>query len=286
MSRAVLCTRCRQLISGAETRCPFCQAAQPNLGGAGPGLLAFFRDVQVTDGLVGLMGLLYAVSLAIDPPTFRFEDGLFAIGAPSSRALSMLGMTGGPAWSCGQVWTLLTATFLHGGLLHILFNLSWLRQLGSLTQDLLGPARFFVLFIVSGVSGFLLSNLVTNAPTIGASCGLFGMYGALMVFGKRRGGTLGAGLSRQMLSWAVSGFLFTLMMGNVNHMGHLGGFLGGAGAAFFMPKFENVRESRGVMLLAVALGALTLLAFVLSGLASAGLLPSSNPLCAAALGLR
>jgi hypothetical protein len=53
-----------------------------------------------------------------------------------------------------------------------------------------------------------------------------------------------------------------------------------------MPKFENVRESRGVMLLAVGLGALTLLAFVLSGLASAGLLPSSNPICAAALGLR
>ena len=279
MSRAVLCTRCRQLISGAETRCPFCQAAQPNLAGAGPGLLSFFRDVPVTDGLVGLMGLLYAVSLAVEPPSFRFEDGLFAIGAPSNRALLLLGMTGGAAWTCGYLWTLLTASFLHGGLLHILFNLSWLRQLGALTHDLLGPARFFVIFTVSGVSGFLLSNLVTNAPTIGASCGLFGMYGALMVFGKRRGGTLGAGLSRQMMSWAISGFLFTLMMGNVNHLGHLGGFLGGAGAAFFMPKFENVRESRGVMLLAVALGALTLLGLGASVVTNWTAVMSNGPVC-------
>ena len=281
---AVLCTHCRQLISPQETRCPFCKAAQPNLLGGGPQLLALFREAELTSPLLGVMGLLYVASLAIDPPGFRLEDGLFRLGAPSSKALNLLGMTGGAAWICGRWWTLLTASFLHGSLLHILFNVSWLRQLGALTESLLGPARFFVIFTAAGVGGFLLSNLVSGTPTIGASCGIFGVYGALLVFGKRRGGTLGAGLSRQMLNWAISGFLFTLMMGNVNHLGHLGGFLGGGLAALFMPKFENVREGRGVMLLALGLGLLTLLAFVLSGLANSGLLTADNPLCAAVLG--
>jgi rhomboid protease GluP len=263
--KAILCGSCRQLISNQETKCPFCGAVQPDTFGAGEKLWALFRDdFDPVTIFYGVCGLAYVMTLMRDPGHAFNPDQLLDFGSPSSEALYLLGMTGGAAWTCGFVWTLLSASFLHGSLLHIIFNMSFLRSLGPPTVEMLGPARFVVLYLVSGAGGFLLSNVMGGYPTIGASASLFGILGGLAAFGWRRGGTIGANLQRGMLTNAAIIVAFTFMMGNVNHWGHLGGFLTGVGIAFVFPSHEGRHEGRGVQLLALGLMLATLASFFLS----------------------
>jgi hypothetical protein len=92
----------------------------------------------------------------------------------------------------------LTAGWLHGGLLHIAFNLLWVRQLAPASADLYGPGRTVIIYTVSGIVGFTLSSLMGFlAPglpfiggarlTVGASAPIFGLLGALVCYGRRMG---------------------------------------------------------------------------------------------------
>ena len=200
-----------------------------------------------------------------------------------------MGMTGAFAWYDGHYWTILTASFLHGSLIHIFFNMSWLRQLGMLTVAFLGPARFAVIFLLTGATGFLASNYFNTpvlighnvrtslegvvieqipiygaVPTVGASCSIFGLMGVLLVFGNRRGGTLGKNLNRQMWIWAIIGLLIGEAIPNVNNMGHIGGFIGGIVLGFVLPHREGTHENATIQWLAILLIALTAIGFGLS----------------------
>ena len=127
----------------------------------------------------GINIFLYVVSLLYDiPSAFSLDHGLFGIGSPKSEFLYLLGMTGGPAWTCGHYWTLISASFLHGSILHILFNMQWLRQLGELISAFLGPIRLINIYIITGIGGFCF-------PTSGATVQplvLLALYLELWVF--------------------------------------------------------------------------------------------------------
>jgi rhomboid protease GluP len=172
-------------------------------------------------------------------------------------------MTGGYAWEQGWWWTLLTAIYLHGGLLHIFFNLMWIRNLGPTVSEVFGPARAFVIFSVAGAAGFLVSNLAMNPPppSIGASGSIFGLLAALIVYGRRSGASM---LTAQLYQWAIILFVFGFLMSGVNNFAHAGGFAGGWVAAEAMAFIDQRRESLGVQILALALLGLTLVGFVLS----------------------
>ena len=102
-----------------------------------------FKDNGLITGIIiGSCVVLYLGSLLLNPAhVMRLQGGLFNIGSPHQDALYLLGMTGGSAWHKGHIWTLLSASFLHGSLLHILFNLSWFNTLAKMSNALLGPAR-------------------------------------------------------------------------------------------------------------------------------------------------
>lgn len=267
---AILCSNCRKLISKEETRCPHCGASRPALL-RGP-LAALFRGrLDLVSIVWYISGALYLVSVALDARSALSIDGLTSLsgllsfGSPSMAALYLMGMTGGLAWDCGHWWTMLTATFLHGGVLHIFFNLYWLRILGPTTADAIGPARFTVIYLLTGVGGFLLSNLYSGVPTIGASCSVFGLMGVLVVYGRRRGGTFGQNLSQQVLVWAIVCFLISFAIPHVNNAGHVGGFVTGLLLGGVIP-LHGRGEGRSIQLLAVALVLATVVGFALSGL--------------------
>ena len=261
---AMLCPSCRKLISDDEPRCPYCGAVRPGLWGFGPKLQRLFGQHLLLVPIIS-MGciVLYVVSLLIDARAILTPSGgLFGFLSPSSRALLLLGMTGGPAFQLGHWWTLLTAIYLHGSLLHIFFNVMWIRQLGTFTEEALGPARFFVLFSVAGAGGFLLSNLFGHAPSIGASGSIFGLLGAMIAFRRRRGSTRDV-LTQQFVTWAVVLFAFGLFMPGIDNWAHLGGFATGYIMGQRLHGQERP-EGRGIQLLALALLVLTASGFVLS----------------------
>jgi len=265
----MICPGCGKLIGVDEERCPFCGAWRPGFYGMTPRLQRLFgRKLDLNAVITGACVTLYVVALAIQPSAIFHPPGgggglglLFNILSPGTRALYQLGMTGGIAWQQGWWWTIFSAIYLHGGLLHIFFNLMWVRQLGPNVTEVYGPGRAFVIFTVAGATGFLASNLLSGAPTIGASGSIFGLLAALIVYGRRRGIST---LSAQLWQWAIVLFVMGFFMSGVNNWAHLGGFGGGWLAAMAMRFDDEKRETPMVQVLALVLLAVTAFAVVMS----------------------
>ena len=166
MSRptSMICPSCRTLISVEEERCPHCGAYRPNMWGLGPALTRLFGTrIDVLTLIPTACIAIYVLSLLLDlRAALSGGFGLFGMLRPANKPLVALGLTyAGASW-----WTVLTATYLHGGLLHILFNVMWIRQLGPDVGNFYGSARYFIIYTVAGAFGFLLSNVFSGAPTV------------------------------------------------------------------------------------------------------------------------
>jgi rhomboid protease GluP len=259
---SMICPSCGKLIGVGEERCPFCGAWRPGLYGFAPALQRLFgRRLDLVAVIVVSCVALYVVALALQPDAILRPRSLFSFLSPGTRALYQLGMTGGLAWREGWWWTIFTAIYLHGGLLHIFFNVMWIRNLGPVVTEYYGPARAFVIFTVAGAAGFLISNLASGSSSIGASGSIFGLLSALIVYGRRRGHSY---LTTQLWQWAVIMFAMGFFMTGVNNWAHAGGFGGGWVTAEAMRFSDEKRESPRVQVLALALLALTAAGVVLS----------------------
>ena len=259
--RAILCPSCGRLTSPDAAECLICGRRNPGMWGLTDLLNRAFRGRNVS-GVISIVCIaLYVTSLVFDPAALLRPRGPFDIFSPSGRALQTLGMTHGFAWTYGHWWTLVTSIYLHGSLLHILFNVLWIRQLGPAVEDLYGRARLIIVFTIAGIVGFAVSNVVSGFPTVGASGSIFGLLGAMVAYGRKRGGTFGAMVLRQYGQWALILFVFGLLMPGVNNWAHGGGFVGGLLAGLAL-SFEDVRQESGLdRLLAAACVVLTVVSF-------------------------
>ena len=259
---SMICPGCGYLINTDEKRCPHCGAYQPNLWGLGPALNRLFGGrIDVLALIPTACIALYAISLLLDlKAALSMSGGLFGMLSPGQRPLVVLGMT----YRDAPWWSVLTATYLHGSLLHILFNVMWIRQLGPDVGHLFGPARYFIIYTVAGAVGFILSNLVSGYPTVGASGAIFGLFAALIVYGRNQKTHVSALMTRQIWQWAILLFVMGFLMSGVNNWAHLGGFIGGWLAAQALISKAQYREGRLTILIALLCLTLTLLGFVLS----------------------
>ena len=181
----------------------------------------------------------------------------------------LLSVTGIPAVDYGLRWlTLLSANYLHGSLLHIIFNMLVLRQIGSLTAREFGPYRMFTIYTLSGVFGFGISYLAGVSLTIGASAAVCGLIGAMVYFGRHRGGAYGNFIYRQIGGWAI-GLLIIGFLPGINNWGHGGGIAAGIGLGFLLGYQETRKENVFHKLLAGGCAVLILIILgwaVLSGI--------------------
>ncbi len=239
---AALCPRCRKLISPDETRCPYCGLARPNapwrryLGG-GP-LLSPDRIVR---DIVVVNAVMFALSLVIAPSRHGAGLNPLALLSPSDQSLLLLGASGTvPIVRLHRWWTLLSANYLHGGLLHIFFNMAALYQVGPFVVREYGVHRMFVIYTLGGIAGFLVSFLAGVPFTIGASAALLALIGAAMYYGRHRGGWYGQNVFRQLLGWAAGIFVFGLLFPGINNWAHGGGLAAG----FLLGSVLGYRERR------------------------------------------
>src|SRR4030043_91602 len=187
--RAILCPNCKSLISKDESRCPYCGITRPgswwkhNLWTGG------FRDTdQLFKAIIYTNIGFYVLSLLLDLRGSSLSLNPFDMLSPDTRSLLLLGATGTiPIDSFGRLWTLVSANYLHGSILHILFNMFALRQLGFLVIEEYGVYRMFVIYTLGGVIGCAVSYLAGVALTIGASAAICSLIGAVLYFGKSRG---------------------------------------------------------------------------------------------------
>lgn len=263
-SGSSLCYACGKLNRVDASVCFYCGRRNPGLWGFGPGIGRLVSGLDFA-GLVTVVAVVaYIASLALDPRAALSPRGVFDLLAPSGRALYALGMAGAMPWQQGHWWTVLTAIYLHGSLLHILFNLLWVRQLLPDVEQVYGRARTIIIFTLSGVVCFLLSDFVGTAFTVGASGAIFGLLAAMVWYGRRRGGFFGSAVLRQYGTWALVLFVLGLISGTgVNNWGHAGGLIGGFLAAFLFGPTHERPEHGTDRVLAGATLVLTAAAFAL-----------------------
>jgi rhomboid protease GluP len=274
---SVVCGGCGTLVGVRDEQCLNCGRRNPGLWGYAPVLRRLGNDLGFVPLLTGTCGVLYVVSLLLSGENIRM-GGLFGMLAPSVQSLFLFGASGAvPVFGFGRWWTVLSAGLLHGGLLHILFNMLWVRQLAPPTADIYGPFRMIIIYTVAGVCGFTLSSVagaylqwmpipfLRGAQfTVGASASIFGLLGALVYYG-RRGGS--SSIQSQALGYALMLGVFGLIMPGIDNYAHAGGFLGGYGASMVMNPFERERMDHLVIALAcIAITALALIASILFGL--------------------
>ena len=261
---AILCPRCHKLVSADAETCTHCGQRKPGLWGATATMRKLGLQIDFPHLITLVCGGLYLLSLALDPSVVFEYRGMMEFLSPSLLASFKLGVTGTrPIFEFGHWWTPITAIYLHGGLLHIFFNMMWVRQLGPIVEDLFGPFRLFAIFTIAGITGFVLSTLMGHPFTLGASGSIFGLLAAAIAYGRRTGAQL---FTRQFLQWAVLLFIMGFIFPGVDNWAHGGGFLGGYGAAYLFGRNQE-REGLGAYLAGGICLLATIGAFVLQFIA-------------------
>ncbi|MGA1624602.1 MAG: rhomboid family intramembrane serine protease, partial [Prochlorothrix sp.] len=225
------CYTCDRLVSLATPTCIHCGARQPGLWGYSRALRHLHHQqgflALVTWGCVALYGLTLLVNLRGVRTELPFE-----ILVPDLESLLMFGATGEiPLFKMGRWWTVLTAAWLHGHVFHLGFNLGWIRYLTPLVTEVYGIARMVVLYTGSAITAALLSSVVAHYGTalppllqgayvsVGASGSLFGLFGALVAYGRQ---TQRKALQDTIALYAGLGFILGFALGSVDNWGHLG----------------------------------------------------------------
>lgn len=249
---SVVCASCGSLVGVKDDKCYTCGRRNPGLWGFGPVLRRFGNDMGfltlVIYGCLVLYGATLVVSLALHENIMG--RSLFAALGPGPLSLYLFGESGGlPVFRESRWWTLLSAGWLHGGALHILFNIMWIRQLGPAVADIFGAARMIIIYTIAGICGFLLSSfafaylpalpfLSGAAFTVGASAPIFGLLGALVHYGRRGGSSM---VLSEAWRYAITLFVFGLVMPGVDNYAHAGGFIGGYLASLWLDPLKRER---------------------------------------------
>ena len=274
-SGAILCPSCGRLTNADASVCLVCGRRNPGLWGFAPVLRSLGGDMGFVPFVIGACAVLYVLTLVASQGNIGM-GGLFSLFSPSQTALFLFGASGAiPVFRLDRWWTVLSAGWLHGGALHILFNMMWVRQLAPATADLYGPGRMVIIYTAAGIAGFALSSfagaylpnlffLRGGQFTVGASASIFGLLGALVYYG-RRGGSSHVG--SQALSYALMLGVFGFIMPGVDNYAHAGGFGGGYLASRLLDPLKPERIDHIAMALGcLALSILSIVVSIVTGL--------------------
>lgn len=247
---SVVCPSCGKLVGVNDERCLSCGRWRPGMWGFAPLLRRLGAGDWLVPTVLGGCVALYVAALLVDPAGVQVR-GVLSLLSPSAKSLFLLGASGAvPVVGFGRWWTLLSAAWLHGSLLHIAFNMLWMRSLLPAMVEAFGVGRTLAIYTVSSVAGFLASSLagaylgflpsfLRGAHlTIGASAPLFGLLGALVWYGHRVGHPV---VGKQALQWALMLGVMGFVIPGVDTWAHLGGFAGGLVAASLTRPLESER---------------------------------------------
>jgi membrane associated rhomboid family serine protease len=186
----------------------------------------------VTKILVAINLAVFVVQLSIGD---RFTDRFDLIGRAYVPALGSL-----EGIADGQWYRLVTAMFLHGGVVHIAFNMLSLWWIGAPLEAALGRARYIALYAVSGLAGSALTYLIAapNQPSLGASGAIFGLFGATAVLMRRMNYDM-----RPVIALLVINLVFTFTWANIAWEAHVGGLVGGVVVGYAMVHAPRERRT-------------------------------------------
>jgi rhomboid protease GluP len=280
--RPKICPSCGALVGISATRCHECGASlRFSLVALSKKFSAVFGEYEspVTSALLVANILMFGVSLVLTMQAGE-AGGLHILAGMSGEASYKLGISlpFGYLLQDHQWWRLVTAMFLHGGLLHIGLNMMSLMQLGPALEELYGSARYFFLYVFTGAFGFFVSAL-TGHFSLGASGALLGLVGAMLAVTSKRGGSFMRDLRSRLITSVVILFAVGFMGAfRIDNAAHLGGLAAGfvIGKIFVDREPMNARAKQTAYVLGWLAGAAVLVSFVLMILHFSDLLPGQQ----------
>ncbi|MDR3601190.1 MAG: rhomboid family intramembrane serine protease [Desulfosporosinus sp.] len=157
-------------------------------------------------------------------------------GSIDQRVLIEFGAKVNTLIQAGEVWRLLTSTFIHIGIIHLTFNLYALWALGPLTEESFGHRQFLMIYFFSGLGGSIASFLFTSALSAGASGAIFGLLGALLFYSYKRPHLWKSGLGMNLIIIIVVNIGFGLSQPGIDNYAHMGGLFTGTLTSVLLAK--------------------------------------------------
>jgi rhomboid protease GluP len=242
--RSILCPGCKRLISVDESPCPHCGLRNPgarwrnNFWTRG-----FQHGDQLIRNILYLNAAMFLLSVILNPTSTRFSMNPFDFLSPDNRSLLLLGATGTiPIDKFHRWWTLLSASYLHAGMLHIMFNMVALYQIAPIVIQEYGGYRMICIYTLSGAGGYVVSYFAGIPFTLGASAAVCGLIGATLYYGRSRGGYFGQLIYRQVGGWVLGIFIFGFLFPGINNWAHGGGLVWGILTGFLGGYREKTDE--------------------------------------------
>jgi rhomboid protease GluP len=234
---SVVCASCGSLVGVNDDKCYSCGRRNPGLWGYGRALRDLGSDLGMVTVILYACVAFYVLTLIVSAGFggISMQSPLSMFG-PNRLALLICGASGSePVFRYGRWWTVLSASWLHAGILHIVFNMYALRQLGPPTAELYGAARMVIIYVIGGMVGFILSTIAgavmpplpligAGTMTLGASASIFALLGGLMYY-SRRGGS--SAIRSAVMSYVVFAAVMGVIMPGIDNWAHAGGFGGG-----------------------------------------------------------
>ena len=229
--RPKICPACGALVGINTTRCHECGASlRFSLAALSKKLSGVLgeNEAPVTTVLLISNILMFGVSwLAI---TAAGGSGGFRIlWGMGGETMYRLGASHPyPIFYQHEWWRVVTAMFLHGGLIHIGFNMMALMQFGPALEELYGSARYLFFYVVTGMFGFFVSAWAGNY-SLGASGALLGLVGLMLAITSRRGGSYMRELRSRLISSVVILFILGFSGMGIDNYAHAAGLASGFG---------------------------------------------------------
>lgn len=189
------------------------------------------KKVIITYVLIGILVLIYLFGLFT-----RNSDSLinmFAVYGPYIRRYH-------------EYYRLITGTFLHADIFHLLSNCYALYIIGSQVESFYGKNKFLLIYFFSAITGSLLSITLSNNASIGASGAIFGLMGAILYFGYYYRVYIGATWKQSILPVIALNLIIGFVIPGIDYFGHIGGLIGGVlismavGLKYKHKKVENI----------------------------------------------
>ncbi len=207
------------------------------------------KKISITYILIGINVLVYLVCLAASLMGHDFYTSL---------ALN------GDLVKGGEVYRLITSAFLHQQFFHILMNMYALYIIGGQVENFLGKGKFLIVYLLSAITGSLLSCILNEGWALGASGAIFGLMGALLYFGLHYRLYLRDALKSQIIPVIILNLAIGFILPGIDVYAHIGGLVGGIFACMAVginSKESNSDRINGAICLTLLIAALAYILF-------------------------
>ena len=184
-----------------------------------------YKESLVTYILICMNILIFIITAFLSKSIYNIDlYTLIALGAKVNGFINN-----------GQPWRVITCAFLQGGLAHIALNMYALKIIGSEVEYVYGEIKYIIIYLISALGGGIFSYLFNaNSISVGASGAIFGLLGAMIIFGIRHKNKIGKAYIMNLFKVLLINIFIGVTLSNIDNGAHIGGLIFGGTSALLI----------------------------------------------------